>query len=108
MLETDGDLIVTKAIVSIVHDDLERFVDLLRNKDKKEFVILTTTKVVFLVLIEIPTRPRFVSETASAQGMTRFSRCYTPDKSEGKAKEFRGNMQPKDYSIVKHLEKNPT
>ena len=54
--------------------------------------------------------------------MTRSGRCYTPDElalggqkkdhakrpiSEGEAEEFWRRMQPKDYSIVKHLEKTP-
>ncbi|XP_049346831.1 uncharacterized protein LOC125811394 [Solanum verrucosum] len=54
------------------------------------------------------------------QGMTRSGRCYTPEElaqggqkkdqakrpiSEAEAEEFWRKMQPKDYSIVKHLEK---
>ncbi|XP_015068884.1 uncharacterized protein LOC107013502 [Solanum pennellii] len=54
--------------------------------------------------------------------MTRSGRCYTPDElalggqkkdhakrpiSEAEAEEFWRRMQPKDYSIVKHLEKTP-
>lgn len=81
--------------------------NLLSIKDKKEFVILTPTKVVSLVPKENPTRPRFVSDTSSTQGMTRSCRCYTQDKIKGKSKELWGIMHPKDNSIVKHLEKNP-
>ena len=65
-------------------------------------------------------KPKFVIETVVAQGMTRSGRCYTPDElalrgqkkdhakrpiSEAEAEEFWRRMQPKDYSIVKHLEK---
>ena len=54
--------------------------------------------------------------------MTRSRRCYIPDElalggkkkdhakrpiSEAEADEFWRRMQPKDYSIVKHLEKTP-
>ncbi|XP_015076282.1 uncharacterized protein LOC107020435 [Solanum pennellii] len=67
-------------------------------------------------------KPKFVIETAVAQGMTRSGRCYTPDElalggqkkdhakrpiSEAEEKEFWRRMQPKDYYIVKHLEKTP-
>ena len=66
--------------------------------------------------------PKFVIETAVAQGMIRSGRCYTPVElaiggpkkdhakrpiSEAEAEEFWRRMQPKDYSIVKHLEKTP-
>ena len=62
-------------------------------------------------------------ETVVAQGMTLSGRCYTPEelslggqkKDQGKrpiskreVEEFWRKMQPKDYSIVKHLEKTPT
>ena len=67
-------------------------------------------------------KPKFVIETAVAQGMTGFGRCFTPDElalggqkkdhakrpiREAEAEEFWRRMQPKDYSIVKHLEKTP-
>ena len=54
--------------------------------------------------------------------MTRSGRCYTPDElalggqkkdhakrpiSEEEGEEFWRRIQPKDYSIVKHLEKTP-
>ena len=54
--------------------------------------------------------------------MISSGRCYTHEElalgghkkdqgkrpiSEGEAEEFGRNMQPKDYSIVKHLEKTP-
>ena len=111
---------MTKEIVPIVHDELERAVDSLSIKEKKEFVILTPTKVVALVPIETPAKPRFVIEIASAHGMTTSGRCCSPEElahavqkkyqgkrpiSEGEAEEFRRKMEPKDYSIVKHLEK---
>ena len=65
-------------------------------------------------------KPNFFIDTVAAQGMTRSRRCYTPDKialggqkkeqdkmpiSEGEAKEFTRRMQPKDHSIIKHLDK---
>ena len=61
-------------------------------------------------------------ETDVPQGMNRSDRCYTLEElalggqkkdqakrliSEGEAEEFWRRMQPKDYSIVKHLEKTP-
>lgn len=44
---------------------------------ENEFVILIPEKVVALVSIETPARPKFVIETTLAQGMTRSDRCYT-------------------------------
>ncbi|KAK4722428.1 hypothetical protein R3W88_012661 [Solanum pinnatisectum] len=103
MIETDDDACVTKAIVPIAPDNLERAVASLSIKEKKEFVILTPEKVVAL-------------------GITRSGRCYIPEElsqgvqkkeqpkrpiSEAEAEEFWRKMQPKDYSIVKHLEKTP-
>ncbi|XP_015081454.1 uncharacterized protein LOC107025117 [Solanum pennellii] len=122
MIETDEDWCGTKMITPIVHDDLERAVTSLSVKETREFVILTPTKVVALVPSETLVKPKFVIETAAAQGMTRSRRCYTPDKlalggqkkdqakrpiSEGETEEFRRMMQPKYYSIVKNLEKTP-
>lgn len=69
------------------------------------------------------TKKEFVIETANAHGMTRSGRCYIPKKLdkrgnkkyhhkipiiEAKDEEFWRNMQPKEYSVVKHLEKMPT
>ncbi|KAK4733568.1 hypothetical protein R3W88_007829 [Solanum pinnatisectum] len=122
MIETDDDWCVTKTIVSIAPDNLERVVVSLSIKEKKEFVILTPEKVVALVPRETLARPKFVIETAVTQGMTRSGRCYTPEElsqwtqkkeqskrpiSEAEAEEFWRKMQLKDYSIVKHLEKTP-
>ena len=85
-------------------------------------MILTPKKVVALVPRETLARPKFVIETVVTQGMTRSGRCYTPEElaqggqkkdqakrpiSEAEAEEFWRKMQPKDYSIVKHLEKTP-
>ena len=107
-------------ITPIIHGDLERAIAFLSIKEKREFVILTPAKAVALVPSETLVKPKFVIETADIQGMTRSGRCYTPDKlalggqkkdqakrpiSEGEAEEFWWRMQPKDYSIVKHLEK---
>ena len=61
----------------IVYDDLEKFVASLRIKEKKEFVILTPAKVVALVPSNTLIKPKFVIETAIAQGMTRYGICYT-------------------------------
>ncbi|XP_069154645.1 uncharacterized protein [Solanum lycopersicum] len=121
MIETDEDWSVMNMITSIVHDDFERVVASLSVKEKREFVILTPTKVVALLPSETLVRPKFVIETIVTQGMTRSGRCYTPDElslggkkdqakrsiSKGEAEEFWRRMQPKDYSIVKHLEKTP-
>ncbi|KAK4726780.1 hypothetical protein R3W88_031697 [Solanum pinnatisectum] len=122
MIETDDDGFVTKAIVPIAPDNLERAMASLSIKEKKEFVIRTPKKVVALVPQETLARPKFVIETAVTQGMTRSGRCYTPEElsqgvqkkeqpkrpiSEAEAEEFWRKMQPKDYSIVKHLEKTP-
>ncbi|XP_069155857.1 uncharacterized protein [Solanum lycopersicum] len=122
MIETDEDGCGTKMITPIVHEDLERAVASLSVKERREFVILTPAKAVALVPSKTLIKPKFVIETAVAQGMTRSGRCYTPDElalggqkkdhakrpiSEGEAEEFWRRMQPKDYSIVKHLEKTP-
>ena len=79
MFKMDEDWCGTKMITSIVQDDLERAVASLSVKEKKKFVILTPAKVVALVLSETLVKPKFVIETAAAQGMTRSGRCYTPD-----------------------------
>lgn len=78
MTEIDDDWCMTKAIVLIAHDELESFVALLSIREKKEFVILIAEKFVALVRRKIPVRPKFVIETASAQGMNRSSIFYTP------------------------------
>ncbi|WP_353805377.1 hypothetical protein, partial [Acinetobacter baumannii] len=69
----------TKMTTPIIHDDLERFVASLSVKEKREFSILTSAKVVALVPSETLVKPKFVIEIAAAQGMTRFGRCYTLD-----------------------------
>ncbi|KAK4724275.1 hypothetical protein R3W88_027054 [Solanum pinnatisectum] len=122
MIETDDDGCVAKAIVSITPVNLERAVASLSIKEKKEFVILTPEKVVALVPRETLARSKFVIETVVTQGMTRSDRCYIPKElsqgvqrkeqpkrpiSEAEAEEFWRKMQPKDYSIMKHLEKTP-
>ena len=123
MIETDNDWCRTKVITLIVHDDLEKVVASLSIKEKKEFVILTPTKVVALVPSKTLIKPKFVIETDVPQGMNRSDRCYTLEElalggqkkdqdkraiSKSEAKNFWRRMQPKDYSIVKHLEKTPT
>ena len=122
MIETDEDGCGTKMITPTLHEDLERAVASLSVKERRKFVILTPAKAVALVPSKTLVKPKFVIETAVAQGMTRSGRCYTPDElalggqkkdhakrpiSEGEAEEFWRRMQPKDYSIVKHLEKTP-
>lgn len=114
MIETDNNWCLTKAIVPIVHDEMKRAVPSLSIKEKKEFVILTRTKVVSLVPKETPTRLRFMTENALSQGMNKSGRCYTPEDwsnggkkkdqgkrpiREGKAGEFWRKIQPKDYSM---------
>ena len=101
---------------------MEKAVASLSFREKGEFVILTPAKVVALVPLKTLAKPKFVTEMAAIQGMTRSGRCYTPDEltfrgpkkdhakrpiSEAEAEEFWRRMQPKDYSIVKHLEKTP-
>ncbi|XP_069146881.1 uncharacterized protein [Solanum lycopersicum] len=120
MIETDEDECETKRITPVAQEDLERVVASLTLKEKRDFVILTPTKVVALVTSKALAKPKFVIETAVAQGMTRSGRCYTPDElalggqkkdhakrpiSKAEAEKFWRRMQPKDYSIVKHLEK---
>ena len=46
IIERDDDWCVAKAIVSIAHDKLERFVASLSIREKNEFAILTPEKVV--------------------------------------------------------------
>ncbi|XP_015167184.1 uncharacterized protein [Solanum tuberosum] len=114
--------VAPNAIVSIAPDELESVVASLSIREKKEFVILTPEKAVALVPRETLTQPKFVIETAVTQGMTRSGRCCTPEElaqggqkkdqtkrtiSKAEAEEFWRKMQPKDYSIVKHLEKKP-
>ena len=68
------------------------------------------------------TKKEFVIDTATANNLTRSGRCYTLEElaqggnknkhqkgpiSEAEAEEFWRRMQPKEYSIVKHLEKAP-
>ena len=120
MIETDEDECEVKRITPVAQEDLEKAVASLSVREKGEFVILTPAKVVALVPSETLIKPKFFFETAVAQGMTRSGRCYTPDElalggqkkdhakrpiSVGEAEEFWRRMQPKDYSIVKHLEK---
>ena len=84
---------------------------------------MTPTKVVTLVPSETLIKPKFVIKVVAAKGMTRSRRCYIVEDlalggqkkdqakspiSEGEAKKFWRRMQPKDYIIVKHLEKTQT
>ena len=109
-------------ITLIFHDDLEKVVASLSIKEKKEFVILTPAKFVTLVPSKTLIKPKFVIETDVAQGMNRSRKYYTYDElalggqkkdrakrpiSKGESKEFWRRMQPKDYSIIKLLEKTP-
>ena len=79
-------------------------------------------KVFALVPSKTLIKPKFVIETAAAQGMTRSGRGYTFDElslggkkkdqakrliSEGEAEEFWRRLQQRDYSLIKHLEKTP-
>ncbi|XP_069146122.1 uncharacterized protein [Solanum lycopersicum] len=122
MIEIDKDKRESKRITPVVQEDLEKAVASLSVREKGEFVILTPAKAVALVPAKTLAKPKFVIETAVAQGMTRSGRYYTPNElalggqkkdhakrpiSEAEAEEFWKRMQPKDYSIVKHLEKTP-
>lgn len=77
MIEMDNNWGVKKALILIVYDELETIVSSLRIKERKEFLLLTLTMVFVLVIIETPTRQKFVIETVSAHGITRTGRCYT-------------------------------
>ena len=79
MIETDEDEPETKRITPVVQEDLEKAVASLSIREKGEFVILTPARVVALVPAKTLAKPKFVTETAVAQGMTRSGRCYTPD-----------------------------
>ena len=122
MIETYKDWCGTKVITPIVQDELEKSVVSLRIKEKKEFVILTPAEAIALVPSKTLIKTKFVIETVVAQGMTLSGRYYTPEElarvgqrkdqakrpiSEGEAEQFWRRMQPKYYSIVKHLEKTP-
>nr|XP_025888854.1 uncharacterized protein LOC104649327 [Solanum lycopersicum] len=122
MIEIDEDGREAKRITPVVQEDLEKAVASLSVREKGEFVILAPAKAVALVPTKTLAKPKFVIETVVAQVMTRSGRCYTPDElalggqkkdhtkkpiSEAEAQEFWRRMQPKDYSIVKHLEKTP-
>ena len=63
--------VIWKMITPIVHDDLEKVVDSLSIKEKREFVILTPAKVISLVPSKTLVKPKFVIETAATQGMKR-------------------------------------
>ncbi|TMW97373.1 hypothetical protein EJD97_005672 [Solanum chilense] len=76
MIETDDDSCMTKAINPIVGDELERFMSSLSVKEKKEFMILTPAKVLSLVPLETPPRPKFVIETAATQVITEGTEGY--------------------------------
>lgn len=120
MIDTDDDWCITKTITQIFHYELERDVDSLSFKEKKEFMILKPAKVVALVPLAYLVRLKIVIETSVAQRMTRSGKFYTPKElslggkkkdqrkrtiREGEAEEFGRKMQPKDYSILNNLEK---
>ncbi|XP_069145569.1 uncharacterized protein [Solanum lycopersicum] len=122
MIETNEDERETKRITPVVQEDMEKAIAFLSVKDKGEFVILTPAKVVALVPSKTLAKPKFVMQTAVAEGMTRSGRCHTSDElalggpkkyhakrpiSKAEAEEFWRRMQPKYYSTVKHLEKTP-
>ena len=79
MIEIDEDERETKRITPVEQEDLEKDVASLSVREKGEFVILTPTKAVALVPSKTLANPKFVIETAVAQGMTRSGRCYTAD-----------------------------
>ncbi|XP_049360477.1 uncharacterized protein LOC125825188 [Solanum verrucosum] len=94
-------------------------------KARPEFVVITAPHQAFALAKERSNekpKEKFVVQAATAQGMTRSGRCYVPEElaqetrrkenqkrpiTEGEAEEFWQRMQPKEYSIVKHLEKTP-
>uniref|UniRef100_M1DZV3 Uncharacterized protein n=1 Tax=Solanum tuberosum TaxID=4113 RepID=M1DZV3_SOLTU len=81
IIETDDDWCVTKAIVLIAPDELERAVASLSIRETKKFVILRLEKAVALVPRETLDRPKFVIETTVTEGMTRsgsHSNGYEP------------------------------
>ena len=79
MIETDEDECEIKRITPVAQEDLKKAVASLSIKEKREFVILTPTKVVALVPSNNLAKPKFVIETVVAQVMTRSGRCYTSD-----------------------------
>ena len=79
MIENDDDWCGTKVITPIIYDEVKKVVASLSIKENKEFVIFTPAKVVALVPSKTLIKPKFVIETAAAQGMTRSRRCYTPE-----------------------------
>ena len=79
MIETDNEWCRMKMITPIVLNDLEKGVASLSIKEQKEFVIFTPVKAVALVPSKTLIKPKFVIETAAAEGMARSGRCYTPD-----------------------------
>uniref|UniRef100_M1D429 Gag/pol polyprotein n=1 Tax=Solanum tuberosum TaxID=4113 RepID=M1D429_SOLTU len=81
MIETDDDWCVTKAIISIAPDELERAVASLGIRERKKFVILTPEKAVALVPRETLTQQKLVIETAVTQGF-------------GLGKHFQGIVEP--------------
>lgn len=85
--------------ILIFHDELDRVVTSLSIKEKKNFMILTPEKVIALVSIETPTRPQIVIETASAQGITRSGRCYTPEELG-----YRGQKKNRMKSLINEAE----
>ena len=118
MIEIDEDERETKRITPVVQEDLERAVASLSVKERREIVILTPAKAVALVPSKTLAKPKFIIETAMAQGMTRSGRCYTPDElalggqkkdqakrpiSEAEAEEFWRRMQPKRLLHFKEL-----
>ena len=122
MAETNDDCCGIKRITPIIHNDLEKDVASLSIKQKKEFVIFTLAKVVALVSSKTLIKPKFVIKIVVAQGNTRSGRCYPLDElslegqnknqpkrpiREGETEKFCMRMQPKYYSIVKHLDKTP-
>lgn len=98
-IETDDNWFMAKAIILIVHNELEKVLASLIIREKKEFVILTLENVVTLVTIETNALQRFVIETASAQGITRSGRCYTPEELG-----YRGQKKNRMKSLINEAE----
>ena len=109
-----------KMINPIFNDYFERVVTCLSVKEKRECYFYTCKGCCPGAIGNSHQAYVFFIETDASQAMTGSGRCYTPDElalaeqkkdqakrpiSKGEAEDFQRRMKPKDYSIVKHLEK---
>ena len=125
MIESDKDWIANGIVGKTNVNSLIPIVASLTIKAHQEFVVITAPHQAFALAKERNNeqpKEKFIVQAATAQGMTRSRRCYVPEElaqetrrkqnqkrpiTECEAEEFWRKMQPKEYSIVKHLEKTP-